>query len=279
MALKPVGSRAAWKGSAIDYTAEGMKVFSDADIAEIDAGLAAFKASGASDLVDMTPLNFPLPRLAELRRELRFGRGFVLLRGLPRPRYSDDNMALMIYFSICIHLGRPHAQSHQGELLGHVLDVSDLQEAQRGYHKGGSQPFHSDACDVVGLICLRTAQSGGASRIASMAAVHDTMLGQRPDLLRCVSRLPAPAHRAGCGRHRRSDHARAALGVRPQPGGRVELLFPWRLGGDAPARRRCDAAGGGVPGDRRSGPAGGVGRVFAGHEFPVAPSSSSTIAW
>jgi hypothetical protein len=94
----------------------------------------------------------------------------------------------LIYFSVCIHLGRPHAQSHQGELLGHVLNVSDIETAQRGYHKGGSQPFHSDACDVVGLICLRAARSGGASRIASMAAVHDTMLRRRPDLVEVLYR-------------------------------------------------------------------------------------------
>jgi hypothetical protein len=38
-------------------------------------------------------------------------------------------------------------------------------------------------CDIVALMCLRAAKSGGISRIASAAAVHNRLLEERPDLL------------------------------------------------------------------------------------------------
>jgi hypothetical protein len=37
--------------------------------------------------------------------------------------------------------------------------------------------------DLLGLFCLRTAKSGGASYLVSAPAVHNVMLAERPDLL------------------------------------------------------------------------------------------------
>ena len=64
-----------------------------------------------------------------------------------------------------------------------MIDVSDVEADARGYHEGGSQRMHSDNCDVVSLMCVRAAVSGGISRIVSAAAVHNRLLEERPDLL------------------------------------------------------------------------------------------------
>ena len=80
----------------------------------------------------------------------------------------------------------PTPQSWQGELLGHVIDISDIEQGVRGYNAGGGQRMHTDSCDIVALMCLRAAKSGGASRIASAIAVHDHMAATRPDLLRLL---------------------------------------------------------------------------------------------
>lgn len=177
---------AIWRGSQLDYRREGMHTLSAAELAEIDAALAHLNALGAVDFPDITPETFPLPRLGEffhgLGDALRHGRGFLLLRGLPRERYTTDDLA-RIYFGIGAHVGRPLPQSHHGELLGHVIDVSDIEREARGYHKGGGQPMHTDNCDIVALMCLRAAKSGGASRIASAAAVRNHLAETRPDLL------------------------------------------------------------------------------------------------
>lgn len=187
--LAPVDSDALWYGPRIDYRAEGMHVLSSGEIAEIDAALAHLRALGERDFPEITPETFPLPTLGEyfreLGRELLHGRGFLLLRGLPRERYALDDIGL-IYYGLGVHLGRPVAQSYQGELLGNVIDVSDVEAQARGYHAGGGQRMHSDNCDVVSLMCVREARSGGISRIVSAAAVHNRLLETRPELVEAL---------------------------------------------------------------------------------------------
>ena len=181
--------RAAWTGKTIDFHADGLHTLSAAEVEEIDAALSCLREQGELDFPAITPETFPLPTLGAflrgLRDELRFGRGFVLLRGIPRERYSTDDMA-RIYFGLGCHIGAPLPQSWQGELLGHVIDVSDIEPGARGYHTGGAQRFHTDSCDVVSLMCLQSARSGGASRICSSIAVHRRLERERPDLLQAL---------------------------------------------------------------------------------------------
>jgi hypothetical protein len=54
---------------------------------------------------------------------------------------------------------------------------------RRGSKTADGLEFHSDRCDVVGLLCVRKAKSGGASRIVSAAAIHNEILKRRPDLI------------------------------------------------------------------------------------------------
>ena len=182
--IAPIDNPSAWKGSVLDYRADGLRQLSGDEIDEIDTALAHLKRLGEVDFPAITVEKFPLPRfgafLRDLGRVLRTGRGFLLLRGLPRERYSVDDLA-KIYFGFGAYIGRPLPQSWHGELLGHVLDISDLETGVRGYNKGGSQRFHTDSCDVIGLMCVRAAISGGASRIASALAVHNEILATNPD--------------------------------------------------------------------------------------------------
>jgi Taurine catabolism dioxygenase TauD, TfdA family len=180
---------AAWTGATIDYRTDGFHMLATAEVEEINAALAYLRSLGDLDFPAITAATFPLPTfgnvVGNLRHELRFGRGFVLLRGLPRERYTTDDMA-RIYFGLGAYIGTPLPQSWQGELLGHVIDVSDIEPGARGYHKGGAQRFHTDSCDVVSLMCLSAAKSGGASRICSSIAVHQRLARERPDLLKVL---------------------------------------------------------------------------------------------
>lgn len=175
----------AWLGSRIDYRQEGLYTLTVAEVEEVDAALRHLKAQGDLDFPAITRGVFPLPTLSRffgnLAPTLRDGRGFLLLRGLPRDRYSVDDMA-RIYYGLGAHIGRVVPQSWHGELLGNVVDISDVEVEARGYQAGGGQRFHTDTCDIVSLMCLRAARSGGISRIASAAAVHNRMLETRPDL-------------------------------------------------------------------------------------------------
>jgi hypothetical protein len=56
----------------------------------------------------------------------------------------------------------------------------------RLYRTNQREDFHTDCADLVGLLCLQRAESGGESRIASSYAVYNELLAQRPDLVQVL---------------------------------------------------------------------------------------------
>jgi hypothetical protein len=183
----PVGGPAAWRGEELAKRPETWtRALGAAEIEELDAALRAVRARGLP-LERVRRDDFPLPTLAPVvrgwARELSDGRGFLLVRGLPVARWGDDGAAL-VFFGLGQHLGRPGAQNPQGELLGHVTDTGEetANPNVRRYRTAGDIRFHCDLADAVGLLCLRAAPRGGASRIASSVAVHDAIRARRPDL-------------------------------------------------------------------------------------------------
>ena len=189
----PIVGPAAWRGEDMRRRDDWIVALDESAIAEIAAAVAGVRrralAMGALRRED-----FPLPTLAGRIRgwiaELRKGRGFLLLRGLPVGAWGDDDSALA-YWGLGQHLGRPGAQNPEGELLGHVVDTGEdaANPFVRRYRTAGDIAYHCDLADVVGLLCLRQARRGGASRIVSSVAVYDELLRRRPDL---VDRLYEP---------------------------------------------------------------------------------------
>jgi hypothetical protein len=182
-----VADRSAWRGPDLADDASWIYPLSGADRAELDAALRGFQARGLP-LDAMTRERFPLPGFgATLSRqldEIAHGRGFVVVRGLEMARYSDDEVGL-IFYGIGTHLGLPLRQNPQGDLLGHVFDQGRPygQIDVRGYETNAHLPFHTDGCEVVGLLCLRAARSGGLSSLASAIAVHDEIARRHPECL------------------------------------------------------------------------------------------------
>lgn len=176
----------AWKGADLQDRTYWIRPFRPDELAEIDAALKGVKQRGL-DWVVVTREDFPLPRfsaeLGGIAQELETGRGMILLRGLPLA-YSADDLRLA-YWGIGAHLGTAVSQGGRGELLGIVEDEAREVEntKRRGSKTSGALPFHADRCDVVGLLCVRKAKSGGLSRIVSAAAIHNEVLRRRPDLI------------------------------------------------------------------------------------------------
>src|SRR5262249_1715257 len=135
--------------------------------------------------------DFPLPtfgsRLQSLLGEVLEGRGFVLLRRLPVERWSSRQAALA-FLGIGCHLGSLRPQNADGHLLGHVKDIglSSANPNVRIYQTHERQTFHTDSCDVVGLLCLATAKSGGLSSLVSSTTIFNEMRRRRPDLARLL---------------------------------------------------------------------------------------------
>jgi hypothetical protein len=124
-------------------------------------------------------------KLAWLRVEVAMRRGFVLVRGFDIDRYSLEDAALA-YWAVGTHLGSGTAQNAQGDVLGHVTNIGvdfRTDPRARGYQSKLRLPFHNDGQDVVGLLCLHPAQSGGESLIVSSTTVYNEVLRLRPDLM------------------------------------------------------------------------------------------------
>lgn len=189
-----VEAASAWRGEDLKSRVdEWLVVLSDEDLDEIGRAADAKIAAGVT-MDDITRDNFPLPNLSRgiesWRKEIKNGRGFVVIRGLPVEDWGEEKSA-MAYWGVGHHLGSPGAQNPQNELLGHVIDYGEEADNPivRRYRTTGNIDFHCDAADAVGLLCLHTAKHGGQSRIVSSVAIFNEIRAQRPDL---VERLFEP---------------------------------------------------------------------------------------
>ncbi|MEM9656262.1 MAG: TauD/TfdA family dioxygenase [Actinomycetota bacterium] len=122
-------------------------------------------------------------RAERLRLELLRGRGFELIRGLPVDRLTVEE-AGDVFTAFGLLLGNPRSQNAAGDLLDHVRNIgADVTDPNvRIYQTDHRQTFHTDSTDVVGLLCLRTAASGGESMLVSAATIYNRMLGEAPEL-------------------------------------------------------------------------------------------------
>jgi Taurine catabolism dioxygenase TauD, TfdA family len=185
--FQPIDAPCAWKGADMQQSpGEWLRPFSAAELAEIDAALQSVKSRGI-DMFDLCRENFPLPNfareLAKISLALESGRGMIMLRGLPLT-YTPDDLRT-VYWGIGAYLGTAVSQNKNGEMLGVVKDFQQAytNTTRRGSKTSAELQFHSDRCDVVGLLCVRKAKSGGASRIVSAVTMHNEMLRRRPDLI------------------------------------------------------------------------------------------------
>ncbi|MGE0257462.1 MAG: TauD/TfdA family dioxygenase [Alphaproteobacteria bacterium] len=170
------------------------------EIAEIESATAAVRARGL-DIAEISRADFPLPmlgpKLDRMREEILNRRGFALIRGLPvEGRPISDSAAA--YWGIGSYFGNARSQNAKGHLLGHVRDLglATSDPNVRTYQTTERQHFHTDSCDIVGLLCLKTAKSGGLSSLTSSMAIYNEMATRRPDLVARLFR-PMPTDRRG----------------------------------------------------------------------------------
>src|SRR5882724_10750949 len=183
-----INDPSAWIGADMrEREAEWSYRLSPSEIAEIEMAVRAVQASGL-EIADIRREDFPLPTLGpvleRLRAEVLDGRGFVLLRGMP---VEDRPIAesATAYWGIGTYFGSARSQNAKGHLLGHVRDqgLSSKDPNVRIYQTTERQNFHTDSCDIVSLLCLKTAKSGGLSSLTSSMSVYNAMAERYPDLV------------------------------------------------------------------------------------------------
>ena len=197
----PLTGPCVWTGEEIKNSTRWIRDFPASGAVALDAALAAVNKAGL-EWSQITRKDFPLGGLdgllADIADELENGVGIMKLRGFPVDRY-DENDLRKIYFGLGTHLGTPVFQNRTGELMRAIRDEGAhvgrtygetkdqkgstfLSSYARTLTNGGLR-FHTDRTDVVGLLCVRQAQKGGVSTLASTPAIHNAILARRPDLL------------------------------------------------------------------------------------------------
>lgn len=190
---KSFGGSAAWTAREMNETSDWVLLLNSNDIAELETAVEHSRNNSVASLIRG---DFALPTLGQkllnTQEEVVRGRGFVLIRGLPVNDYDRETIA-RLYFGIGTWFGNAVPQNASGHLLGHVKDIgrnANLPD-QRVYATNIRHLFHTDSCDIVGLLCLHPAKSGGRSALASSTSIFNRMATTRPDL---VDVLMQPFH-------------------------------------------------------------------------------------
>ncbi|HEY0646745.1 TauD/TfdA family dioxygenase [Phenylobacterium sp.] len=225
----PLDTPDVWRGSDLAGRSDWQYVFTPADVAEL---LAAVAHAGDKPMPDWAREDVPLPtlapRIAGWVAELDRGRGFILLRGFPVADYSEETCA-KVYWALGRHMGRAISQNTDGDLIGHIRDTGADPSAYgvRLYKTRAEQDFHTDAADMIGLFCLKTARSGGVSRIVSSPTIYNRLLVERPDLAPVLFE-PFPFDTQG--QHKPGDRPWFDLPLCRYADGRLRTFFvPWYI--------------------------------------------------
>lgn len=118
------------------------------------------------------------------------------MRGLPVERHTREEN-FIIYAGVSSHIapirGRQDNQ-YDGEpadvVLAHIKDLSNTAEKHligAPAYTTDKQVFHTDAGDIISLLCLDTAAAGGQSKVASNWRVYNELAKTRPDLIKTLS--------------------------------------------------------------------------------------------
>jgi alpha-ketoglutarate-dependent taurine dioxygenase len=177
----------AWLAADAERDTSWTQRLSGEEIAGIEVALAHAKNVNRP-LLDMTPDDFPLSAAARAALDRAVattqGRwGMCLLKGFPVDRWSEEETRLA-YWGVGLHMGVARTQNRASDVLNDVRDVGSVYKTTngRGYNTNASLDFHMDSADVVGLLCRRTARSGGESKVVSSLAVYEEIERRRPDL-------------------------------------------------------------------------------------------------
>jgi len=185
----PWAGRMVWDGRELQQNDDWSVELNRTEINQLQSAVAS-SLSDTKPLADQSHHEYNLAELGErlqaLRAEVLDGRGFTLIRGLSQTDWTDAELT-RAYWIISSWFGNPVSQNARGDLLGHVTDLGIADSSSvRPYQTNAAQAFHSDSCDIVGLLCLRPAKSGGESAIASSATIHNQLLDENPKALQTL---------------------------------------------------------------------------------------------
>lgn len=187
--IKPIEGPQVWRGADMTGRDDWIHRLPDSVIADLGTVVrdASARKLTQSDF-DFEATDIPSLRAAliPIVGALAHGSGVALLRGMSIDGFSVEELKLALLV-IGHHMGLVGPQEGRAKSIGEVRDVRPVDKSHY-YHQGGPLPMHMDPVDVAGLLCIREAKQGGASRIVSSLTVHNEILHERPDLLEILYR-------------------------------------------------------------------------------------------
>jgi hypothetical protein len=182
----------AWRAGDIARDRSWIVTLTPAMIDELEAAVGQAMERGWR-VGDFDPRDIPIPltqtMLDRCLGAVQYGRGFVVLRGLPIERYDLETCKLL-YWILIARLGTPVTQTLAGELMARIADFGfDVNRLNvKPSQTSAEQRPHSDPADIVALLCVSRPVSGGTSRIASSIAIHNEILATHPEYLEALYR-------------------------------------------------------------------------------------------
>lgn len=182
-----IDDRTAWKGPDLQNDTSWIFRFSESDLGELDRALQAIKVAGLKS-GEFGRDEFALPvlgdKLARIDDEIRNGRGFVLIKGFPVGAYGMDDLKIM-YWGLGVHLGTVIPHNVAGDTMAPVTNL-ELKTDDPNRRNNTTNNFldpHTDLADVVMLLCIEQARSGGESGLVSSVAIHNEIVRNHPEFL------------------------------------------------------------------------------------------------
>ncbi len=196
----------AWRAWTIDERRAWYYSLSSACLAALDETIRRLRDRPrplAEICLDEEPCVEFAAELQPVRTALEDGRGFAIVVGPASDRLDPSEMQVC-YWLVGQMLGRPVEQNVQGTLLYDVRDSGQdvrygarfsVTNAESSFHTDNS--FGEDIVDYVGLLCHRSAKSGGLSQIISGYSVHNELLARSPNELELLYRAYPIDRRGG----------------------------------------------------------------------------------
>jgi hypothetical protein len=189
-----------WYGSDLANNPEAWRVALPAEVNDDLLRAAETLAPGDLGIPGADPLQHR-PRMStrtcslvgELQRRLAGDPGLVVLTGFPV--HENQNLVEAAYVVLMMLVGQPVLQRLDDQLIVRVEAQPDVTVPGAGRIgiTSAMAPHVDRAADLVGLLCIRSAESGGLSFAVSSKTVYNIMLERHPELLATLCR-PVPMH-------------------------------------------------------------------------------------
>ena len=196
--IRPFAGPHVWTGAEIGATKRWIRDLGPEHLADLDRAVNRTRGMAWEKLgKDDFSLPAFAPLIEEIRAELEEGTGIFRLQGMPVDRYAIEDIR-RLYFGLGCHIGTPVTQNRFGEMMRTISDegpgvgerYGQMQDPGGAFlssyartKSNGALRFHTDRADVVTLLCMSQARTGGHSKLAGTCAIHNAMLARRPDLV------------------------------------------------------------------------------------------------